>query len=52
MTEKWDWQRNREMWIRVLEKQTGKGVDARKSRTRHSAFEQKAAYARGFPTKV
>lgn len=23
-----DWKRNREMWVRVLEKQTGKGVDA------------------------
>jgi len=23
-----DWQRNREMWVRVLEKQTGEGVDA------------------------
>src|SRR5262245_29287071 len=32
MTEKWDWLRNRDMWIRILEKQTGKGVDAWKSR--------------------
>jgi hypothetical protein len=22
-----DWQRNRDMWVRVLEKQTGEGVD-------------------------
>jgi Domain of unknown function (DUF5655) len=28
MTETRDWQRNRDMWVRVLEKQTGEGVDA------------------------
>jgi hypothetical protein len=27
-TETRDWQRNREMWVRVLERQTGEGVDA------------------------
>jgi hypothetical protein len=32
MTETRDWQRNRNMWVRVLEKQTGKGVDAWKRR--------------------
>jgi Domain of unknown function (DUF5655) len=32
MTETRDWQRNREMWVRVLEKQTGEGVDVWKRR--------------------
>ena len=27
MAETRDWQRNREMWIRVLEKQTGEGLE-------------------------
>jgi hypothetical protein len=27
-TETRDWQRNREMWVRVLERQTGENVDA------------------------
>jgi hypothetical protein len=29
-----DWQRNREMWIRVLEKQTGEGLEAWNTRVR------------------
>ena len=32
MAETRDWQRNREMWIRVLEKQTGEGLEAWKQR--------------------
>jgi hypothetical protein len=32
VTETRDWQRNRAMWVRVLEKQTGEGVDAWKRR--------------------
>jgi Domain of unknown function (DUF5655) len=32
MTQTRDWQRNREMWVRVLEKQTGEGVEAWKRR--------------------
>jgi hypothetical protein len=32
MTETRDWQRNRDMWVRILEKQTGEGVDAWKRR--------------------
>jgi hypothetical protein len=32
MTETRDWQRNRDMWIRVLERQTGEGVNAWKRR--------------------
>ena len=32
MTETRDWQRNRDMWVRVLEMQTGEGVDAWKRR--------------------
>ena len=28
MTTTRDWKRNRDMWVRVLEKQTGEGVDA------------------------
>ena len=32
MVETRDWQRNREMWIRVLEKQTGQGLDTWKHR--------------------
>lgn len=32
MIETRDWQRNKAMWIRVLEKQTGKGLDAWKRR--------------------
>jgi hypothetical protein len=32
MTETRDWQRNRDMWIRVLEKQTGEGVNVWKRR--------------------
>jgi Domain of unknown function (DUF5655) len=32
LTETRDWQRNREMWVRVLEKQTGEGVDVWKRR--------------------
>jgi Domain of unknown function (DUF5655) len=32
MTETRDWQRNRDMWVRVLERQTGEGVDAWKRR--------------------
>ena len=32
LTETRDWQRNRDMWVRALEKQTGEGVDAWKQR--------------------
>ena len=32
MTETRDWQRNRDMWVRVLENQTGEGVNAWKRR--------------------
>ena len=38
MTTTRDWQRNREMWIRVLEKQTGEGLDAWNSRIRKHRF--------------
>src|SRR5262245_16284994 len=34
MTTTLDWRRNRDMWVRVLEKQTGEGVDAWNSRIR------------------
>src|SRR5688500_15974452 len=33
-----DWSRNREMWIRVLEKQTGKGLDHWNQRVRKENF--------------
>ena len=33
-----DWQRNRDMWVRVLEKQTGQGVDAWNRRLRKETF--------------
>jgi hypothetical protein len=32
MTRARDWQRNRDMWVRVLERQTGEGMDAWKRR--------------------
>lgn len=32
MTQTRDWQRNRDMWVRVLKKQTGEGVEAWKRR--------------------
>jgi Domain of unknown function (DUF5655) len=38
MTRTYDWQRNREMWIRVLEKQTGEGLDAWKGKLRKHQF--------------
>ena len=38
MTETRDWQRNRDMWVRVLENQTGKGVDAWKRRIERKAL--------------
>jgi hypothetical protein len=33
-----DWQHNRDMWVRVLEKQTGEGVDAWNQRIRNQRF--------------
>jgi Domain of unknown function (DUF5655) len=38
MTETRDWHRNRDMWVRVLEKQTGKGVAAWKRRIGSRSF--------------
>jgi len=38
MTTTYDWQRNRTMWIRVLEKQTGEGLDAWKAKLRAHQF--------------
>ncbi len=35
MTQTRDWRRNRDMWVRVLEKQTGEGVDVWKRRIGH-----------------
>jgi hypothetical protein len=34
MTTTHDWHRNKEMWIRVLEKQTGEGLEAWKEKMR------------------
>ena len=46
MNEIRDWQREREMWIRILEKQTGEGVDKWNQRikcfARHSAQDIRA----------
>jgi hypothetical protein len=39
MTKTRDWQRNREMWIRVLEKQTGEGLTVWNRRMRKQTFE-------------
>jgi hypothetical protein len=33
-----DWQRNRSMWVRVLEKKTGQGIDAWNRRIRREGF--------------
>ena len=33
-----DWNRNRDMWIRVLEKQTGQGLDHWNERVRRENF--------------
>ena len=38
-----DWQRNREMWVRVLEKKTGKGVAEWNRRIRREKFRDEAA---------
>lgn len=38
MTTTHDWHRNREMWIRVLEKQTGEGLEAWKEKMRKEQF--------------
>ena len=38
-----DWQRNREMWVRVLEKQTGEGVDTWSRRIRQHRFADEQA---------
>ena len=38
MTTTQDWRRNKEMWIRVLEKQTDKGLDAWKKEIRKHQF--------------
>ena len=38
MTTTRDWSRNKEMWIRVLEKQTGEGLEAWKAKMRRHTF--------------
>ena len=38
MTTTRDWSRNKEMWIRVLEKQTGEGLEAWKGKMRRHTF--------------
>ena len=38
MTTTHDWHRNREMWIRVLEKQTGEGLEAWNAKMRKHQF--------------
>ena len=38
MTTTHDWHRNKEMWIRVLEKQTGEGLEAWKAKMRKHQF--------------
>jgi Domain of unknown function (DUF5655) len=40
MNEIRDWQRNREMWIRILEKQTGEGVDKWNRRIKKERLEE------------
>jgi Domain of unknown function (DUF5655) len=40
MNEIRDWQRNREMWIRILEKQTGEGVDKWNRRIKKEGLEE------------
>src|SRR5215510_5561045 len=42
MTTTRDWRRNRQMWIRVLEKQTGEGLDAWNARIRNRRFSSEA----------
>ena len=41
MNEIRDWRRYREMWIRVLEKQTGEGLDKWNRRIKKESFEDK-----------
>ena len=38
MTTTHDWHRNKEMWIRVLEKQTGEGLEAWNAKMRKHRF--------------
>ncbi len=37
-----DWQRNREMWVRVLEKQTNEGLDTWNERIREASIEDES----------
>ena len=43
MTNVLDWSRNRDMWIRVLEKQTGQGLDYWNERVRKENFKEEKA---------
>ena len=43
MTQTRDWQRNRDMWVRVLERQTGAGVDEWNRRIEHAALRDDSA---------
>jgi hypothetical protein len=43
MTQTRDWQRNREMWVRVLERQTGTGIDGWNRRIGSAAPRDEAA---------
>src|SRR5262245_18388337 len=38
MTTTQDWRRNKDMWIRILERQTGEGLDAWKRKMRRQQF--------------
>ncbi|HEX6052181.1 MAG TPA: hypothetical protein VFZ21_23100 [Gemmatimonadaceae bacterium] len=38
-----DWQRNRAMWVRILEKRTGVGVDTWKRRIRKEGLDDEAS---------
>ncbi len=38
-----DWQRNREMWVRVLEKQTAEGLDTWNKRIRKASIADESA---------
>jgi hypothetical protein len=42
-----NWQRNRDMWIRVLERQTGAGVEVWNERIRKQSFAITARSALG-----
>lgn len=43
MTQTRDWQRNRDMWVRVLERQTGAGLDEWNRRIARAALDDEAA---------